>query len=71
MGGHHTAVINVIFITWKYGMSGDQRGSMWPQECTLCWWVCTTKTWGTPFIPAKSYACVSTPRSLGNVFGRL
>jgi len=27
---------------------------MWPQEITLCWGVCTTKTWEIPFIPAKS-----------------
>ena len=49
-----------------------QRGIMWPQEYTLCWEVCTrtTKTWEIPFIPAKSDACMSTPWSMDNVFGR-
>jgi len=59
-----------IFGSLKKHMGGGQRGSMWPQEYTLCWGVCTTKTWEIPFIPAKSDACMSTPWSLGNVFRR-
>jgi len=59
----------------KYGImeakNGGQRGSMWFQEYTLCWEVCTTKTWEMPLIPAKSDACMSTSWSLGNVFRRL
>ena len=42
-----------------------QMSSMWSQRCIPCWcacvFVCAIKSWGMPLIPAKSYACMSSP----------
>jgi hypothetical protein len=37
-------------------------------EYTSCWRMRSNKTQETPCIPTKSYACMSTPWSLGNLY---
>jgi len=43
---------------------------MWPQEYTLCWECVLLKPGKYHLFLPKSDACMSTPWSIGNVFGR-
>lgn len=45
-----------------------QKGGMWSCGLAFCWQMCTNKIQEIPCIPTKSYARMSLPWSLGNVY---